>query len=522
MHTTGTDTAGYKPIGRGEQPDQRAFHCFHDHGKTHKTPEFLGFVAANGGPEAGIRDQAARLVSEWVYDAKENWAWRVKGVRSPMPIPLQGFTNAHAQYSTKVVQADGTAKVYKETALWTTSPARVVVYGSTYAPDTRSKFVERDNALMVNMYTHPDFPEKVVDMYHVERFLNYVKYLIPSKDDVEYFMDWVTAKVQDASFRGAAIIMATPTQGTGRTTLGDMISTLVGVDNAEAVPLNKVTGDSDYNEWLEKPLVIVNETKASESSDFYSAYEKLKLLVDPRPMPNVRINPKYGKHRISTIYSSFLFFSNHMDAAAIDSNDRRFYVISNTLRAESPAFFESLDQWLNETDDQGHPIWATHVFNWMQQQKPDLSKLYAPPKITDAKRAMMVNTQNSLDLVIYTVIDSLGPYTSQHAIKSCFNEVCTRLSDADLQYADRILKRAIAQRTIGFAQDAKMIVSVNGHTVRPRIVLKAIQTGSGNVFDPTHQLLTDTWRERIYKGVKDFDLKKAVAMINNRLDAHEL
>ena len=50
----GKDEAAYVPLGRGEHPLYRGFNCFHAHCISKKAPEFLAWVAENGGPQVGV------------------------------------------------------------------------------------------------------------------------------------------------------------------------------------------------------------------------------------------------------------------------------------------------------------------------------------------------------------------------------------------------------------------------------------------------------------------------------------
>jgi len=523
LHSSGADTAGYKPVGRGNDTTRRGYHCFHDSCASRNTLDFLNFVAVNGGPEASFIDHAAKLVSEWVYDANDNLAWQVKGVKNPMPVPLLGFNNAFAQYSINQVKSDGKTKNVKETAMWLTSPARLTVYGSTFDPSTPAKFVEHNGVLRINRYTKPEFPELPINMDHVDRFLDFVEYLVPNEEDREYFLDWVIAKVQDPSFRGPAIIMTTPIQGTGRTTLGDMISTLIGKSNAENVPFEDIISpNNSYNEWMERPLVVSDETLTTRDSDFYKSYEKLKRLIDPRPK-KTRINPKYGKQRDDVMcYSSFLFMANHIGAAIVSDEDRRFYVIANTMQRETPEFFTGLNNWLNTLDNQGVPIWATHVYNWMQQQTPDMNKLYEPPQMNAAKEAMMSATKSPLEIGVDTVLQVCGPYLSITQFKQCIDSIAIRLNLEDLNHADRAIDRMFKNSTLGFPAAAKMAIKAGGKTHRPRVVISAISKDTNVISPLTDMDLSSTDRDVIARAMQEFDLEKKVVEINEALDSLEV
>ena len=70
-HTTGGDTAGYSPLGRGgsEYQNRRGFYCMHGHCAEHDTGEYLHWMANLGAPELPIYDEAAHLVRDYAFDA---------------------------------------------------------------------------------------------------------------------------------------------------------------------------------------------------------------------------------------------------------------------------------------------------------------------------------------------------------------------------------------------------------------------------------------------------------------------
>lgn len=521
-HTSGEDTAGYKPIGRGDEAHRRGFHCFHEHCSSHKTPDFLQFVAGSGGPEAGVFDHAATLVSEWVYDAIDNCAWKVKDVKIPYAVPLTGFNNAFAQHSVNITTHDGKSKNVKETSLWLSAPARVTVYGCTFAPNTPAKFVTINGRQFINRYSKPDFPEIPIDQEHVDIFLDFVDYLIPNTTDREYFLNWITAKVQDAAFRGPALIMTTPIQGTGRTTLGDMLGVLVGQSNAENVDFEDIIGDSKYNEWLEKPLVISNETLTVKNTDYYTAYEKLKRLIDPRPQ-QVRINPKYGKQRPESIaYSSFIFLSNHVDAAVVSSEDRRFYVIGNTLHRRDAQYFKELNTWLDRRDTHGNPEWAVHVYNWMMKQPVNLEKLYEPPEMSAAKEAMIDSTRSPLEVGVEAVIEVLGPYIAPQQFKQCMSGISMRLNLDEINHSERAIDRMFKQATLAFPQGENMITKWEGKTVRPRVSIQAISRDIDIINPTVDKDLKGKQRKQISDKVQSYSYDEAIKAVNEILDLNDL
>ena len=72
-----------------------------------------------------------------------------------------------------------------------------------------------------------------------------------------YLGQWIAAKIQNVAFRGAAIVMTTHKQGVGRSTLVDMIKTLLGEDDTMDMALSKLIKESEFNEWAAKPFISV-------------------------------------------------------------------------------------------------------------------------------------------------------------------------------------------------------------------------------------------------------------------------
>ena len=233
--------------------------------------------------------------------------------------------------------------------------------------------------------------------------MDYVNYLVPDKVAREYFIQWVAAKIQNMSFRGAAIVMVAHKQGVGRSTMADMLKTLMGENNAADVPLATMIGDSSFNEWQEKPFIVSEETLTGDPKKFYNTYEKLKTFIDPRSR-TITINPKFGMKRDVEVHGSYLFLTNHHDAIAIPEEDRRFFVLDNAHTPAPPSFFTAVNEWLTKLDSDGMPLWARSVYRWLQTIDVNLEALNSPPPRTQAKKAMVNASVNNLDFATKMII----------------------------------------------------------------------------------------------------------------------
>ena len=466
-HTVGDGSAGYRPLGRGSDPTSRAFHCMHGHCTDVKTPQFLAYIAANNGPRAAVRDTAAALTSTFIYDQSDDLVWQIRDCQSPLPMSTKSFEHVHPKL-TYVTGPDGTQKAVAEHRLWKDSDSRVNVIGRVFDPSTPARIVKSTGQLRVNMYCAPTWGYGSYTQSEVDKFTDFMEYLIPKESEREFFLDWLAAKAQNMAFRGPAVLMIAPKQGTGRTTMSDMIKTLFAVDNVLNVPFKDMVSDSGFNEWMEAPIVVTDETLNTSGENHYHTYEKIKEMIDPRPKMTT-INPKYGKKRVVMVYSSFIFFSNHVEALAIDSNDRRFAVLDNVYTPASPEYFTELNAWLEQTNSDGQPEWAAHVWRWLQSRKFDMVKLLAPPENTAAKQRMLEGSKSPLALAVEAILAaSPTPNISLKMVESIMAQFSDRLGLAENGKWKAVVKHQLKEWTHNY--DSSVTVTLKRSSVRPRFI----------------------------------------------------
>tara|TARA_R110002126_G_scaffold202786_4_gene350141 strand:- start:855 stop:1976 length:1122 start_codon:yes stop_codon:yes gene_type:complete len=318
------------------------------------------------------------------------------------------------------------------------------------------------------MFAPPTWGYGKFDQKQVDKFTDFLTYLIPEEKERMFFLDWLACKVQNMGFRGPAIVMIARKQGTGRTTLSDMLKTLFGANNTCNVPFKEMIGDSDFNEWMEAPLVMTDETLNTGASNYYHSYERLKEMIDPRPKM-VTINPKFGKKRTATVHSSFLFFSNHAEALAISSNDRRFYVLDNAPTPAMPEYFEKLNAWLQTQNSEGKPEWAAHVWRWLQGRSVNVTQVVAPPEMTAAKRRMLEGSKSPITSAIDAILHVWPtPNITPNMVESIMAQFSDRLGlDANTKWKS-IAKRHLKELTVNYPQS--MTVTCGGKVMRPRLI----------------------------------------------------
>lgn len=472
------DTAGYKPLGRGSDPAARGFHCFHGHCRDNKTMEFLSWIKDVSDIVASPRDMSAVLVRDWVFDSDATGAWNVSNPDHIVFTRLAGFKELFAR-NVWVPGSKGKSKTCAQHHLWTHAPNRVCINGVKPFTGATDLFVEQGGHLYLNTYQAPCWGNGSYDQKDVDRFLAFLEYLIPEEDDRYYFLNWLVAKIQDPCFRGTAIVMVAELQGVGRSTLGDMIGTLLGPDNKAHVNFDKLLGDTNFNEWATKPLVISDETLTVQPNAprFNKAYEALKDFVDPRPK-TVEINPKYGSKFTHSMVSSFLLFSNHRAALAIPSEDRRLYVLNNALVPAEHNYFKQLNEWLDVGDYDGKPRWARNVYRWMMEQSVDTELLLAPPEMTAAKAEMREEVNSGIDILADAIEYVIG---TEGVIRigdwePLIRAQIYRVTNMDTDDAIVVFRRVMQERSIPFRDNRAIIAKVGNdkNARRPRFLKNCV------------------------------------------------
>ena len=494
-------TAGYKPLGRGENPYNRGFHCFHASCKDNNTIEFLEHVHDEFGVEAGMTDYSSELTRDWVFDRNSNGMWNIRNPEHLIFTKALAFKESFPRKFP--VMKGGKMTPTAQHILWTHSPLRLVVDAAKPFIGNTDLIVEEGGHKFLNTYQAPMWGEGSYDQDDVDKFLDYVAYLIPDEKEQSYFLNWLVAKIQDPCFRGTAIVMVAELQGVGRSTLGDMISTLIGVDNKAHVNFDKLLSNDTFNEWASKPLVISDETLTTSpnSPKYNRAYEALKDFLDPRPK-RMTINPKFGQKYEHFCMTSFLLFTNHRGAIAAPVEDRRLYVVNNALVPESPEFFKDVNAWLEEQDPDGKPRWARNVYRWMMTQEPDMDMLLAPPEVTAAKQEMRDEVMSGVDILV-DAIESIAPSEIfrtcdwEHIIK----RFIPRVTAMDTDSAILLFRRLMQNRSKPFRDKRPIFVTCGTQKIsgRPRL----FKTGIAKASEWNDYVLTDKLPENIRARMKE-------------------
>lgn len=195
------------------------------------------------------------------------------------------------------------------------------VHGLTYRPDMPQGLVSEDNLVKLNQYQPSPFqPAETASTEDLRPFTDLLEHLFPVEEERHEVSRWLaTLYARPERRMHYGMLVQSQTQGSGKTTLGEVIARLVGPHNA-SFPSESEVVDSDFNSWKAGRVVIVNEIYGGQG---WTAYNRLKDAVTD---PKVRINEKNEKRYQRRAFAHFYCCSNSPKALQIAHGDRRWFI----------------------------------------------------------------------------------------------------------------------------------------------------------------------------------------------------
>lgn len=289
--------------------------------------------------------------------------------------------------------------------IWMADERRITVEGLRMRPDQQRPTFKEDGKEYVNVYSPPYHKQDVGDFRPGIRF---IEHLLPNPEERHYFLQWLAFKLRYPHIPGPAIVMvAHATFGTGRGTLAELMSRLFGKNYVRQLPFETFTGktyQSQYNEWQSEALLVcVNESSEADGVSSYqnkvNTYEHLKEVVEVRQtMREIKLKGDRNYWALSS--TSFLIFTNHIDALPIPEHDRRFCVMENG-EPKHVSYWQALNAWMDDEEN------VAALYHWMMEYDLEGYSPYAKPPTFAAKAAMIDEAKSDLDSAISTALDNM-------------------------------------------------------------------------------------------------------------------
>jgi len=228
-------------------------------------------------------------------------------------------------------------------------------------------------------------PAKNVRDDDVRPWLDHVKLIFGELDGaaVAHFLNFVAFLLQRPGEKiNHALVIVGKTQGTGKDTAFVPVIQAIGLHNVATITPEVLAGP--WTHYLLAQLV-----RAEEMMNFgrREMANKLKpMLCTPPEM--VSINTKNVKQFDVPNLQNWIMFTNHEDAISIEDTDRRYWVHRCELEVPcEPAYYAKLYGWYEVGG-------CEKVAGWLLQRDLGAFNPMAAPPITEAKRAMSVQSQS--------------------------------------------------------------------------------------------------------------------------------
>lgn len=166
-------------------------------------------------------------------------------------------------------------------------------------------------------YDHLE-PSKNIES--IDYVLGYIEKLFKTDSEREYILNWISALIQFPGDKpeGAALVLYSYAEGSGKNCLCDIIANLIGREYAffTSSPENDLWGSFNGSRKY-KLLTVLDEANPIQN---HKAADKIKSMITDKEM---NINEKFVNMDRMCDYSRFIFTTNSPNSVSINSADRR-------------------------------------------------------------------------------------------------------------------------------------------------------------------------------------------------------
>lgn len=268
---------------------------------------------------------------------------------------------------------------------WMQWPMRNQVDKISYEPNKESYY---DNTL--NVWRKSDIEPYDGD---VDLFIDLLNVISNNRIERQYLINWLAYPLQNMGKKMTVATLLQGKQGTGKSTLGEIMCKIYGDYNSATVQKHQL--DSGFNSWAKnKQFVVCEETTTSfkkADADF------LKNLITQK---TIAINEKFTKEYELRDCINYLFTTNHYNAVSLDNDDRRWFIIESKNEKASTDFYNKLHKWLDEDYGYGK------ILNFLLSQDLEYFNPYTSPIATEGKTNMIKDGRNDVESFIDDFIEN--------------------------------------------------------------------------------------------------------------------
>jgi hypothetical protein len=212
------------------------------------------------------------------------------------------------------------------------------VHNERYMPGVDSEIAAADGVDWLNTWRKSDLVPAKGDPTPM---LNHILYLCGGRKELaSHLTDWIAFQVQNPGVKvNHAPLIISGHQGVGKDALSDALIRIFGEWNTRKVSEDMIS-EGRYEFMKRAQLIVVPETMSGDRKDLA---HKLKPLIT---QTTVTVNEKNVKPYEVQNVSNFIMFSNHENAAHIEDNDRRYFVVICREKPKDPQYYVDLYNYI--------------------------------------------------------------------------------------------------------------------------------------------------------------------------------
>ncbi|GAW36989.1 hypothetical protein RA2_04064 [Roseovarius sp. A-2] len=315
-------------------------------------PEHVWWVLANRdqeeaqAAELGIDDDDGddlvaamkMLRKRYVYAARRDEVWD-RHARDWISTRALSFAQSHA------MPLDDKGNPFDAMKLLARDARAQRVHNERYMPGVHEEIAHDEGVEWLNTWRPSDLKPAKGDP---KPMLDHVLYLCDGRKDLARSLtDWLAYCYQNPGKKVVwAPLIISAVHGVGKDTLRIAMKRLFGSYNLATIDDGAVA--TGRNEFMKRAqFVCVPEIMCGDRKD---TANKLKPLITQE---EVYVDEKNVKPYWIPNVTNFLFFSNHENAAFIEDEDRRYFVIICRAQRRSDAEYQALYEYINGPDIAG-------------------------------------------------------------------------------------------------------------------------------------------------------------------------
>lgn len=291
-----------------------------------------------------------------------------------------------------------------------------VVSHKAYMPTAGATF-EMFGRQWVNLYRPESVPEVPVvlgdaETGAIETVRQHLRVYLRDEREQELLMSWLAWNVQHpgSKIRWAPYVHGAP--GDGKSFFCELVGVAMGGQNVRS--LNGSTLESNFTDWAVGYALVAIEEMKQHGHNRYDIMNRLKPFITNS---QVEIHPKGKASYTAPNVSNYIVFSNYLDGAPVDEDDRRYMFLSSQLsvqdaeRLTREGYFQRLFSAIQE-----HP---GAIRKWLLELPlhPEFDANGRAPD-TEVKRTVVEMSKSSLDSMAEDLIENAGAEGVSHDVVS--------------------------------------------------------------------------------------------------------